>query len=107
MKLTGGIRRKLFILLLATMSLSFIVNSVFGQKGLLDIYRARRTLEATKAEIHKLQADNTELRRQIDRLERDPLSAEEIARGELGLMKADEYLIIVESKIGATQAPKR
>lgn len=93
-----GLWRKIFILLIAAMSLSFIVNSVLGQKGLLDIYRARRNLETTRLEIQKLRVENEQLRQEIERLETDPAAAEEVARRELGLIRKDEYLIVVDEK---------
>lgn len=93
-----GLGRKIFILLVAAMSLSFIVNSIFGQKGLLDIHRARGNLETTRLEIQKLRQENDRLKREISRLQTDPMAIEEIARRELGLIRKDEYLVVVDEK---------
>ena len=80
------------------MGLSFIVKSVFGEKGLVDIYRKRQSLEQTRQEITKIRRENIDLRHEISRLQKDPAAAEEIARRDLGLIRKDEYVIVVRDK---------
>ncbi len=94
----GGLRRKILILFLSAMGLSFIVKSVVGDKGLLDIYHKRLSLEQTKQDIEQLQRENARLRHDIARLQDDPIASEEIARRELGLTHPDEYVIVIKDK---------
>ncbi|MEW6365219.1 MAG: septum formation initiator family protein [Acidobacteriota bacterium] len=105
MKFSSSIKRNLLILILSAMGLSFIVISVFGEKGLMSIYRVRRSLECARAEIEEVRRGNEKLRREIDRLQNDPTSSEEIARRELGLIRKDEVLVIVQDRKAGTPAP--
>ena len=108
MKFTSSIKRNLLILILSAMGLSFIVISVFGEKGLMSIYRVRHGLDRTRAEIEEVRRGNDRMRREIDRLQNDPTSAEEIARRELGLIGKDEVLIIVQDRnANSPQPPSR
>jgi len=101
MKTMSGWRRKILIFLLAAMGLSFIVKSVFGDKGLFDIYRKRESLEQTRQQIDDLRKENARLGHEIRRLEKDPAASEEIARRELGLARSDEYVVVVEDLRGS------
>ena len=98
MKKLQNIRRKILILFLSAMGLSFIVKSVFGDKGLVDIYHKRQSLTETRRQIDQIRAENDELRHEIERLGKDPVAADEIARRELGLAKKDEYVIVVRDE---------
>ena len=72
-----------------------LVNGLFGQRGLLETMRARRTYAAAGADLARLRHDNQVLRERARRLRSDPRTIEDVARGELGLVGRGEILVTV------------
>lgn len=58
--------------------------------------RAREQFDGAAAALSQQRAENELLREQIDRLTNDPAAIEELARGELGLMRPGEKLFLVK-----------
>jgi cell division protein FtsB len=73
-----------------------LVDAVVGDRGLLAMFRARDQYEAAAAALGQLRADNVRMREEVRRLNDDPAALEELARGELGLMRPGEKLFIVK-----------
>ena len=73
-----------------------IVDAVVGDRGLLAMLRAREQFDGAAAALSQQRAENELLREQIDRLTNDPAAIEELARGELGLMRPGEKLFLVK-----------
>jgi cell division protein FtsB len=72
-----------------------LFDALVGDKGLVDMMRAReeqRTLQRTLAEALR---DNDRLREDIRRLKEEPAAIEELARRELGLIKPGEKLFVI------------
>jgi cell division protein FtsB len=78
------------------LSLGVIVDAIVGDRGLLAMLQAREQYEATTASLEQQKAENARLREQKARLLNDPSAIEELARGELGLMRPGEKLFIVK-----------
>lgn len=78
------------------LSLAVIVDAIVGDRGLLAMLQAREQYEATTAALEEQKAENARLREQKARLLNDPAAIEELARGELGLMRPGEKLFIVK-----------
>jgi cell division protein FtsB len=72
------------------------VNAVFGDKGLTDTLRARKTYAAATDDLARLKRENAALRDQVRRLRNDPATIESVARGELGLVKRGEILVTIK-----------
>jgi len=72
------------------------VNAVFGEKGLTDTIRARRSRSAAADELARLKRENATLRDQARRLRNDPATIESVARGELGLVRPGEILVTIK-----------
>ena len=72
------------------------VNAIFGEKGLTDTLRARRTFADAAGELARLKRENAALRDQVHRLRSDPAAIEAVARGELGLVKPGEILVTIK-----------
>ncbi len=83
-------------LVLAFVSCVLVVNSLAGEKGLIETMRARRHYQELVASIHELRAQNARLRDEARRLREDPDTIEAIARRELGLVKPGELVFIVK-----------
>ncbi len=73
-----------------------LVNGLFGERGLMDTIRARRTSLATARQLDRLKRDNAALRDHANRLRSDPATIEAVARGELGLARPGEILVTIK-----------
>jgi cell division protein FtsB len=93
-----SLRRKLILAAVGFFFLVLLISSLFGKKGLIEIYRARKTYESLVQEINRLEAQKSRLQREIEELERNPQAVEKEARDKLGLMKPDEKVIIKKNK---------
>ena len=74
----------------------FVVDSLVGDRGLLAMLRARQEYDRLAATIASERSRNARLRSEVRRLSEDPRAIEEIARRDLGLMKAGEKVFIVK-----------
>jgi cell division protein FtsB len=72
-----------------------LVNGLFGERGLMESSRARRTYRAAARDLASLKRENAALRDQIRRLRNDPAAIESMARSELGLARAGEIMVTV------------
>jgi cell division protein FtsB len=93
-----SLRRKLVLVAVSFFFLVLLISSLFGKKGLIEIYRAKKSYEALLLEIKELEAQKTRLQREIDDLKSNPQAVEKKAREELGLMKPEEKVIIKKKR---------
>ncbi len=70
----------------------FGMQLVFGDQGLLKYFQVSKTHRQLQGEIHSLERQNGQLRKQASRLKNDPEEIEAIARRELGLVKKGELI---------------
>lgn len=73
-----------------------MVDAVVGERGLLAMLRAREQYQAASDALDRQRAENERLRERVERLKNDPAAIEEVARGELGLMRPGEKVFIVK-----------
>ncbi len=73
-----------------------LMNGLFGERGLMDTIRARRSYSIAARELDRLKRDNETLRERARLLRNDPATIESVARGELGLMRPDEILVTIK-----------
>jgi cell division protein FtsB len=73
-----------------------LVNGLFGERGLMDSVRARRTSALAARQLDLLKRENAALRAKASRLRSDPGTIEALARGELGLSRAGEILVTIK-----------
>jgi cell division protein FtsB len=78
------------------LAVAVIVDAVVGERGLMAMLKARDQYEASAAALDRQRAENERLREEVVRLKDDPAAIEELARGELGLMRPGEKLFIVK-----------
>ncbi|MBN2198942.1 MAG: septum formation initiator family protein [Candidatus Aminicenantes bacterium] len=83
---------------LALLVVVFLITSLFGKKGFLEIRRARRAEQALLMEKQRLEEDKRRLEREIRELETDPRAVELEARDKLWLMRPDEIVIVDPKK---------
>jgi cell division protein FtsB len=72
-----------------------LVNGLFGERGLTETIRARRAYAASIVELNELKRKNADLRDLARRLRTDPATIEDVARGDLGLVREGEILITI------------
>lgn len=83
-------------LLIIFLAGAVIVDAIVGDRGYLATMRAQSEYDAAVAALDRQRAENERLRERVERLKHDPAAIEEIARGELGLMRPGEKLFIVK-----------
>lgn len=74
-----------------------LVNAVFGEKGLMDTLRARKSFAASALDLARLKRENAALRDEARRLRSDPSTIESVARGDLGLIHPGEILVTIKN----------
>ncbi len=82
-----------YLLLVAAGGL--LLNLLVGDSGLLAMLAANRQYTELEKRVEALRRENEVLREEARRLLDDPSRIEEVARGELGLMRPGEKLFIV------------
>ena len=88
-----------FVGLLSTvLTLVFFVSFVFSDRGLPELQHARTRVNALKADIARLEADNTRLRAEIDSVKKSSYAVERIAREDLGMSKKGETVYMLPKK---------
>jgi cell division protein FtsB len=77
-------------------ALAVLIDAIVGERGWLATVRARKAFEANASAIEHQREKNARLREQVLRLTDDPAVIEELARGELGLMRPGEKVFIIK-----------
>lgn len=72
-----------------------LLDALVGEKGLVEMMKARREQEAAQQRLDRAQAENARMWETIWRLEHDEATIEDLARRELGLIKPGEKLFII------------
>ena len=72
-----------------------LVDTVFGEKGVLARMKSERQLTAIAHALDEAREENAALRAEARRLREDASAIEALARGELGLIKPGEKLFII------------
>jgi cell division protein FtsB len=83
---------------LVFLSIVVAVEALAGDKGLIEMMRARQQDAELSASIQRLRSENARLREQARRLKEDPAAVEELARKELGLIRPGEVLFVVRDR---------
>lgn len=86
-------RRARAVVLAAAFSAGCLV-AVVGERGYLDGRRARRELAEMQRQVAEQEAVVADLRLQVERLRRDPLVIERIAREQIGLVRPGEVVVL-------------
>ena len=86
-------------------ALILIFNSLFGDMGLIQTLRQRKSLDRLGREVADLRAENERLTAEIQDLHHDPYRIETIAREELGLARPGEILFLFQEPTAAAAPP--
>jgi cell division protein FtsB len=91
-------RRRIVHLLLIFVTLVLVIDSLVGEKGLMESMRARRQYREVAASLEAVRHENARMREEVRRLKEDPAAIESLAREELGLIRQDEILFIIKDE---------
>lgn len=95
---TAARRTRIIQMVILAVAAVVTIDSLVGEKGLIQTYRARRDYSQMVGGINRLKQDNARLRDRARRLKEDPAAIEELARRNLGLVKPGEVLIILRDQ---------
>ncbi|MGB3861525.1 MAG: septum formation initiator family protein [Candidatus Aminicenantaceae bacterium] len=90
-----SLRRKLFLSGAAFLFLVFLIASLFGERGLIEVFQTQKSKNTLVQEKMRLLAEKRKLEREIEELKTNPEAVEKKAREKLWLMKPDEIVIII------------
>ena len=87
--------RRVTSLLIALTAAVLLANAFIGERGLVETAQVRRAHQELADDIQRLRNENRRLAREAERLRHDRSAIEELARGELGLIKPGDQLFII------------
>ena len=80
---------------------ALLVNAVVGDGGYLATVRASHEEAALAAEVTAIHLDNEDLIAQSTRLQQDGSAVEDVARGQMGMIKPGEVLVVIRDAVTA------
>ncbi len=97
-------RRKIALMAaLAALGL-LLIFTIIGDDGILELARLHATHATLCAENAGLSRENLQLYRTIDRLQNDSTYVENVARRELGMIRADELIFQFQVPVKRAEA---
>jgi cell division protein FtsB len=93
---TGG--KKRFLLFFAILIAAITAFAIFGDKGLIDVWRFKQERDEIVSQNASLEQENKRLSEEIRLLETDKRYIATIARRELGMVGGDEVLYKIEGE---------
>ncbi len=91
-------RNNLLTLVLLALILLMAVYAVFGDRGVLRIVQAQRQQHELQRRLEKMEAQQQELRLEIERLNNDRDYWEQLARTRLGMVREGELIYLVPAE---------
>jgi len=80
------------------LTVAMLLLAVFNDKGALQVHAQSEKLSDIQAEVQKVEAENQQLKNDIESLREDPSTIEKIAREELKLVKPGEVVLASPEK---------
>jgi cell division protein FtsB len=90
----ASLKRKILLAAVGFFFLVLLISSLFGKKGLIEIYKARRSYQILLQEVQRLEAEKARLEGEIEDLKNNPQAVEREAREKLWLIRPDEKVIV-------------
>ncbi|HUU33329.1 MAG TPA: septum formation initiator family protein [Vicinamibacterales bacterium] len=98
-------RRRVISYGLAVLTVVVLIDAVAGEKGLLTLVRTRHELQTLEQSVQAARLDNQRMLELARRYREDPVTIEELARRDLGLIKPGEKLFIIRDLPPVSPAP--
>jgi cell division protein FtsB len=93
-----GLRRKAALLAIGLVLIALVINSLFGDRGVLHLLEQRQRTTRLEREIEELRGENVRLGHEIKALRTDPRMVERLAREELGLAAGGETIFLIREQ---------
>lgn len=87
-------RRHGYLIILIFLILLILYQTIFGKRGIIQLRRMKRNLEAIKASAERIKRENESLKKEIKLLQTDEKYIGKIAREKLGLVQEGEVIYI-------------
>lgn len=87
-----NLKDKIFFSMVFVILFSIFVMAVFGEKGLLDLYRLKKEYAVLSETNKEIARENKSLLNEINRLKTDLVYVESVARKDLGFVTKDEII---------------
>ena len=87
----------------AAIILFILFFTVFGERGVLRIYRMTQEKEDIQKKALQIKTENEQFKREIEALKSDRRYLESIARKEFGLVRPNEIIYQFSSKVTSDQ----
>jgi cell division protein FtsB len=88
-------RRKALALAAFLIVAATVLNSLFGERGIFGLWKARAEHEKLLREVEALEGENDRLSAEIHALRSDPLVVERLARETLGMAREGEIVLTI------------
>jgi cell division protein FtsB/cell division protein DivIC len=98
-------RRRMVQYLVVFVGCVLVIDSLVGDKGVLQMMKKRQDFLALTHRLAALKAENARLFEEAQRIKYDEKTLEEIARRDLGLIKPGEKLYIIKDAPPAGTRP--
>ena len=95
---------KALLILVGLALIHLLLLVAFGDKGLMDLHRARDRRDRIRAENKEIATENLGLHREIHRLKSDPAYVEHVARRDLGMVGPGEIVVRVAPEAEKAEA---
>ncbi len=90
-----ALRRKALALAAFLIAAATMLNSLFGERGISGLLKAREEHARLVREVEALETENARLSDQIRALRSDPLVVERLARETLGMARPGEIVLTI------------
>jgi cell division protein FtsB len=101
---TATITLKAVMLLSGVLTVIFVISFVFSDRGISELQRSRRRVDALRSDIRTLEAQNARLRSDIESVKRSTFAIERIAREDLGMARKGETVYMLPAANRAKRA---
>ena len=98
-------KRRASRVVLVLVTVVLVGNALVGERGLVAMFRAKLESRELSAVIGEIREENAWLREDVRALREDPRTIEDLARLELGLIRAGEQLFIVRGSPTSLTVP--
>jgi cell division protein FtsB len=95
-----SLKEKVFFSIIFFVLLSVIVMAVFGEKGLVDLYRLKKEYAEIIEANKKIARENKSFLNEINRLKNDLVYIESVARKDLGFVSKEEIIFQTKTTFG-------
>lgn len=95
---TKGLLVRIALGVFGLLTIAVLVLAVFNDKGMLQVRNQSNKLTDIQDEVQKLDAENKQLKKEIQALRTDPTTIERLAREELKLVKPGEIVLVSPEK---------